>query len=505
LTDTLRARGVTVRYGTTRALADVDVDVARGQVVAVVGASGSGKSSLLGSLVGLCPASGVIVSDRGEARLGSAAALGLRGDVLALVPQDGAGALDPTRTVGAQIAEASRRGRHQDRPPTTLLEALGLTPAGTIAASLPDALSGGMAQRAALAVVLARGSRFVLVDEPTTGLDPVRAVEVMQTLRAVAARGAGVLLVSHDLRLLARHVDEVIVLDRGEVVERLSGAALAAGAARHPTTRSLWSATAQGARAAGPRSGAPVLEADRLRRTWATPAGPRVALDDVSLRVDEGVRVGVIGASGSGKSTLLRCCAGLERPDSGQLSLFGARTAGWTAASWSRVRRRVQWLPQEPAALLNPGLSLSVLLAETATIHRPGERPRDVVAAMLAAVGLEGRGAARPHELSGGERRRAAVARVLATRPSLVLADEPTAALDPVRARDVMALLCARLPADAALVLVSHDLPLVASTCEEVVVLDAGRVVERRDVDALRAGPAHPVTAALRLAAGMAT
>ncbi len=230
------------------------------------------------------------------------------------------------------------------------------------------------------------------------------------------------------------------------------------------------------------------------------------ALDAATLSVAPGERVGLIGCSGSGKTTLVRCGLGLGRPDAGTITVLGEDATHWTSARWRQARRTVQVLFQDPRSTLHPRMTIGTLLEESATLHRPDDDPVVAVAECLAAVGLAGRQSSRPHQLSGGERRRAGIARVLLARPQLVVADEPTSGLDAALKADTLQLLLDRVGPHCAVVIVSHDLAAVAWACHRVVVLDAGRVVETFATGALHGAwrPAHPTTQALLAASGWA-
>ncbi|MBX2796149.1 MAG: ATP-binding cassette domain-containing protein [Myxococcales bacterium] len=231
----------------------------------------------------------------------------------------------------------------------------------------------------------------------------------------------------------------------------------------------------------------------------------RVALHGVGIEVARGERVGLVGGSGSGKSTLVRCGLGLIRPDAGEIELLGSSTHGWSAARWRRARRTVQVLFQDPRAMLHPDVPVGALLADSAALHRPEERPRDVARQALTEVGLGERYDALPRELSGGEQRRVGIARVLLARPELLVADEPTSGLDAAVRASMVELLLQRVGSDCSVVLVSHDLSTVAQVCDRVVVMHKGRVVDRFSTTQLRESgwhPSHASTRALLEAAG---
>lgn len=251
----------------------------------------------------------------------------------------------------------------------------------------------------------------------------------------------------------------------------------------------------------------PVWEIDDLRKRfgggWLRLREPHVAVDGVSLTVGEGERVALIGESGSGKTTLARCGLGLVPRDGGAVRLFGEDTAGWGEARWRAARRHAQLLFQDPRSMLNPAMRIGKLLEESAALHRPEADARREAARALDEVGLGGRERALPHELSGGEMRRAGVARLLLARPRLVVADEPTAGLDAALKASLIELLLDRVGPRCAVVLITHDLPVVAWACERMLVMQAGRVVDAFRTSEMGSGR-HPYTVRLLAAAGMA-
>jgi peptide/nickel transport system ATP-binding protein len=244
---------------------------------------------------------------------------------------------------------------------------------------------------------------------------------------------------------------------------------------------------------------------EKVYRSWT--GRSHVALAGASLEIGAGERVAIIGASGSGKSTLVRCGTGLEARDGGTVTVLGEDASRWTARHWARARRRVQVLFQDPRAMLHPDLPIGVLLEESAALHRPDEDRRAVASALLASVGLDGRADALPRELSGGERRRAGIARVMASRPELLIADEPTAGLDAVLKPRMLRLLLEAAGPRCAVVVVTHDVAAVAPVCGRMVVMDQGRVVEAFPTSAVAHGPrpSHPRTRELLDAAGLAS
>lgn len=230
--------------------------------------------------------------------------------------------------------------------------------------------------------------------------------------------------------------------------------------------------------------------------------GSRTAVDGVSVDALPGEAIGLVGPSGSGKTSLVRAGLGLIPRSSGTVRLFGQDATGWTERDWAPHRRRVQLLFQDPAAMLHPSMSIGLLLMDSAALHQPSEDPEAAARQILGVVGLAQRFDARPHELSGGERRRAGVARILLTRPKLLVVDEPTVGLDAEHKANLLQILVDNLDHDCAVVLISHDLPVITWACQRLLVLDRGRVVEQLDVADLERAE-HPRTRALIEASGV--
>ncbi|WP_219418270.1 ABC transporter ATP-binding protein [Pseudonocardia nigra] len=493
----LEVRGLSVDYRGRAVLSGVDLDVVAGEVLVVLGGSGSGKSTLLRALLGLVPEPGRVRAQRmllrGAPLPGPGGWGGVRGREIGMVFQDPALALTPLRRVGSLVREVAVDPAEVH----PLLARSGFADPAPVAARRAYELSGGMAQRVGLALAMAGRPAVLLADEPTTALDGPAREELTARLRERAAGGAGVVLVTHDVSVAAALADRVIVLDGGRVVETGSPARVlgdpGTDAARTLVRNVPWALPPRTRPAPAP--GLPTA----LRVRGLAKAYPRTGpvLAGVDLDVADGEVVGVIGRSGGGKTTLLRCLTGLEPPDAGELRLGGVDPlrSGWTAA-----RRTTQLVPQDPRASLNPWRTAAQLVADPLDFHRVGDRAsrRVRAAELLEQVGLGGLGHRRPGELSTGQCQRVAVARALAVRPRLLVADEPASALDVTLQAEVLALLSDVVTEHGmSALVVSHDLHVLERLCDRVAVLEGGRIVEDLPTSRLRTGAGHPQTRAL--------
>ncbi|MBC2666661.1 ABC transporter ATP-binding protein [Novosphingobium flavum] len=498
---------------------DVGFDVPRGGTIGIVGESGSGKSLTCRAILNLLPpglrvASGSIrYGDHDLTRLDRRGWQALRGVDLAAVFQDPASYLNPSIPVGKQLAEALRavsglnsRAAHQRA--LALLRRVGLADAEGVFNLYPFELSGGMAQRVLIAIAISANPQLLIADEATTALDVTVQAEVLALLDELRReQGLTLILVSHDLAVVAQVCDHVIVMQGGRIVEAGTTAQVLRSPA-HAYTRSLvdnharYSIDAVGqslppapdpAAAPAPR---PLLEITNLRAAY----GNRAVLDGIDLTVQRGEILGLIGETGCGKTTVLRAILGVVAPETGTIHFNGQDISALRGRELRRFRQssQIQHAFQDPLRSLDPDLTVAGSIGEGLDIRGgigAAERAERVATA-LAAVGLDPALSVRlPRDLSGGQRQRVIIARALAMDPAILLLDEPVSALDAVNRIHVLELM--RRMADergVAQVFISHDLGSIAGITDRVAVLHEGRIVESGPTADIIANPAHPYT-----------
>lgn len=529
----LTVRGLRIGFDGTEVVRGVDLDLARGRIVALVGESGSGKSVTARALLGLAGRGAEVEAERFELDGEDVRGAGerrwrrLRGAKVGLVLQDALASLDPLRPIGREIGDALRlhlglRPAAARQRVLELLERLELPHPTLTIDRRSGELSGGMRQRALIAAAVVLDPPVLIADEPTTALDVGVQATVLQLLREAADRGTAVLLISHDLAVVSGIADEVLVLADGAVVER-GPTAEVLGAPRHPATRALLAAVptevprgvpllaaarlddpnaplpaASGAPAGSTADSAPILEASGLRRVYRSRGTELVAVDDVSLALRPGRTLGLVGESGSGKTTLARLLLALERPDAGAVRLDGGPWSESSEAARRPVRRRMGAIWQDPYGSFDPRWGVARLLRDALSVGGQ-ESDERAVHELLDLVRLPTAiAASHPLELSGGQRQRVAIARALAARPEILIADEPVSALDVTVQAAVLDLLDElQRERGLAMLFISHDLGVVRHMSDELAVMRHGRILEHGDAGQLFAAPQHAYTAAL--------
>ncbi|MEU6375645.1 ABC transporter ATP-binding protein [Streptomyces sp. NPDC046909] len=523
-TPLLEIRGLSVSYrtrgGTVPAVRGVDLDVRPGQVTAVVGESGSGKSTTAHAVTRLLAANGTI--DAGTVRFGrhdlatlsEAELRTVRGAQIGLVPQDPTVSLNPVKRIGEQVAEVLRihglaTRRTAAAEAIDVLDRAGLPDAAVRARQYPHELSGGMRQRALIAVAIAAKPRLIIADEPTSALDVTVQRVILDHLQHLTEElGTAILLVTHDLGVAADRSQRLVVMEQGRVVEAGETRTVLADPQHEYTRRLLASApsltTARPRTPASPApDSAPLLEVRNLVKEFRLPrangeARTLRAVDDVSLTLRRGQTLALVGESGSGKSTTARLVLRLTDPTSGQVLFDGTDVTTAKGARARELRRRAQLIYQNPYASLDPRFSIGEVITEPLRAFTVGDRTTRLDRARelldrvaLPAATLE----RRPAELSGGQRQRVAIARALALSPDLVVCDEPVSALDVSVQAQVLDLL-AELQADTgvAYLFISHDLAVVRQIAHQVAVMRSGQVVETGPPEELFAAPRHAYT-----------
>jgi len=515
----LEIADLSVTIGATRIIKNLSLQVRAGEILGLVGASGSGKSMTALAVMQLLPQSAAMTGTvrlRGETLTGKTDAQmqPIRGRDVGMVFQEPMTALNPLMRIGDQVAETLRlhsavsalAAREAARE---ALDLAGLTGEQGALDRFPYELSGGQRQRVAIAMAMVMSPPLLIADEPTTALDVITQAQVLRLLQElVRARNMGLVLVTHDLAVMAQLADRVAVMHQGEIVEQGATTELVLRP-RHPYTAALLAAAAlKPKRVARQVSSPEVLQAcgiireyPRQRRSLWRAAAPLRAVDGVSLLVHAGETVGLVGESGSGKSSLLKVILALDRSQAGQVRLLGEEFSN-AAGNLHRLRRAIQVVFQDPYGSFDPKWTVERLIAEPFfLLNAPplaAERRRKV-AIVLEQVGLAATDAQRlPHEFSGGERQRIAIARALITEPAVIAFDEAVSALDVLLREQILELLAQlaeRL--NVAYLFVSHDLQVIRAIADRVYVMQRGRIVEEGPTESVFASPRHAYTQAL--------
>ncbi|HEX6112590.1 MAG TPA: ABC transporter ATP-binding protein [Geminicoccaceae bacterium] len=525
----LEVRGLAVEFhtttGTVHAVNRIDWHVDSGEVLAILGESGSGKSvsaaavmNLIDSPPGYVTAGRILYRGEDLLTLPPEARRRINGRKIAMIFQDPLAHLNPVYSVGWQVAEtmtahgAASGGDDRARA-IELLRRVGIPEPERRAADYPHQFSGGQRQRVMIAMALALRPDLLIADEPTTALDVTVQAQILTLLKELQAEtGMGLILITHDLGVVAEVADRVAVMHEGRIVE--------AGPVRqiyrapeHPYTRRLMAAIPGRQRQlAGDADehGHPLLRVRELAKHYDVTTGllrrrtgqTVRAVDGVSFDLHAGETLGLVGESGSGKSTLARTLLRLEEPTAGSALYRGRDVFALPSRELLRLRRKIQVVFQDPYASLNPRMTVAEIIAEPWSIHRdvlPRRQWPARVGELLEQVGMVPEHARRyPHQFSGGQRQRIAIARALALRPEVIICDEAVSALDVSIQAQVIALLAQlRRAFGLAYIFIAHDLPVVRHFADRVMVMHQGRIVEQGPTEQIFEHPRHPYTQAL--------
>lgn len=533
----LEIRGLAITFktssGEVQAVRNAHLTIMPGETVAIVGESGSGKSTTALAAIGLLPNNGAVSDGQilldGEdiAHATEKRMIELRGNTIGMVPQDPMSNLNPVWKIGYQVKETLRangRPSGQDDIARVLAQA-GLPDAHRRAKQYPHEFSGGMRQRALIAIGLSCQPRLLIADEPTSALDVTVQRQILDHLASMTRDlGTAVLLITHDLGLAAERADKVVVMYRGQVVEAGPSLTLLQNP-QHPYTKrlvesapSLASRRIQVAKEQGVEASdllAPdveaiaadhVLQIRDLRKVYKLRQGlgkstDFAAVDGVSFDVTRGTTTAIVGESGSGKSTVANMVLQLEKPTDGKILFDGVDTSALTQAELFKFRRRVQPIFQDPYGSLDPMYNIYRTIEEPLRVHKIGDKAsrEKKIRELLDQVALPQSSMQRfPNELSGGQRQRVAIARALALDPEVIICDEAVSALDVLVQAQVLNLL-ADLQSNLGLtyLFITHDLAVVRQIADHVCVMEKGLLVETGSTDDVFDSPQQEYTKAL--------
>lgn len=512
------------RDGVINAVDDISFAVEPGKVLGIVGESGSGKSVACYSILGLIPSppgkieqGSAMFDGRDLLQMNSTQLRLVRGQKIGMIFQDPMTSLNPHMTIGKQLIEplVVHKGMSASEARMQAIAALdevGIRQAAERFGSFPHEFSGGMRQRVMIAMALINKPQLLIADEPTTALDVTVQAQILALIKRLQREhNLAVIFISHDLGVVAHMADEVVVMRKGKVVETGSADAVFFNP-QHAYTQKLVASLPTTAKPYPKQFDVqdPIfLKVENLNTVFHFTTGwlsKRVvtrirAVDNISLSLRKGEILGLVGESGSGKSTLGRSIVRLVEPDSGNVILAGRNISAMNPADLRSARRDFQMIFQDPYASLNPRMTVFDSLAEPLRIHKlvPKAEVLQAINQLMDEVGLDRRMIRKyPHEFSGGQRQRIAIARALAMRPKLIVADEPVSALDvTIQAQILELLLQLTQKYQLAMLFISHDLGVVRYISDRVAVMQQGRIVEDGETETVFSSPQHPYTQAL--------
>ncbi len=538
-----------MRHSTFHAVKNVSMDISPGEVVGVVGESGAGKSTVGNAIINLLSVPGRIASGDIYLQNTQIAALddthmqSIRGRRIGLISQDPMTSLNPLFTVGDQLVETMIQGlkiskQHARTRAIELLQQVGISDAQTRIDQYPHQFSGGMRQRVVIAIALCCNPQLVIADEPTTALDVSVQDKILHIIKTLCKdRQIGVMLITHDMGVIANTADRVIVMYNGEIVEQGTAKHIL-HTPEHPYTKALISAVPPSQKKIDRfplvqhiESEDDTLPSIDIKHHWLGQKAmddigddilqvKNVSLlfkvkdsllaknrtyvkanQDVSFHIRKGTSFGLVGESGSGKSTIARVIAGLYTPQQGQVLYNGTNLTALSERQRRPYRQDIQMIFQNPYSSLNAKKTIYDIIAEPILFHKIAEKHAvpQIVNDLLNHVKLGSAAAHKyPHEFSGGQRQRISIARALATRPSILICDEPTSALDvSVQAQILNLLKDLQDQMHLTMLFITHDLPVVRQMCDHIAVMQHGKIIESAATNTVFENPTHPYTAEL--------
>lgn len=503
------------------AIEDISFNVGAGEIVCVVGESGSGKSVTAQTVMGLLPRE--LEPTSGETLLKSEDTLtstakrlrDLRGTEMAMIFQEPMTALNPVTRVGEQIAEVleihtNLSATERRRRAIDIMEAVQLPDPERMVDSFPHQLSGGQRQRIMIAMALVLDPSLLIADEPTTALDVTTQAQILKLIKEMQVRrGTGVLFITHDFGVVAEIADRVIVMKHGKIVEQGSRDEILLNPKEDYTQMLMASVPSMTPPTRTPVEGQWALNVERLNKIYGRRrliGSERIvhAAKDVDLSIQQGETLGIVGESGSGKSTVARCIARLIEPTSGAIELEGLEISRLPQSQLRQHRNRAQIVFQDPYRSLNPRRKIGLSLIEAPmNFGVPKAQALREAADLMRLVGLAPDALERyPHQFSGGQRQRICIARALAVKPEILIADEAVSALDVSVQAQVLELLDdIRVKYNLAMLFITHDLRVAAQICDRLLVMQNGVVVEAGPTHSVYTQPKHEYTLQLLAAA----
>jgi peptide/nickel transport system ATP-binding protein len=526
----LDARNVSVSFkvegGMVHAVRDVSFALRQGETIAIVGESGSGKSvtaravmRLLSKRAKVSANAAIILAGQDVMKLPEHEMRKLRGSRVSMIFQEPMSSLNPVYTIGAQICEVLHLHNKMTRQAAMvrareLLEEVQIPDPEARLKQYPHQLSGGQRQRVMIAIALANRPDILIADEPTTALDVTVQAQILNLIKDLKTRyGMAVILITHDLTVVKQFADRVYVMQHGEMKEHNTTKALFANP-QHPYTKRLLSSDPKGI--AQPLKGSPasMLEGKNVRVVYTLKKGglfkPKyydlVAVDSLSLDLKRGETLGLVGESGSGKTTFGQALIRLVNMQQGEVTFDGARIETLNRSELRPYRQRMQIVFQDPFASLNPRMSVRQVIEEGLIVNKIGSSDEDRLQRVQKALedsGMPTNILSRfPHEFSGGQRQRLAIARAIALEPEFILLDEPTSALDlSVQAQIIELLRKLQRERGLSYLFISHDLKVVRALCHRVIVMQNGKIVEQGPVADVLTNPNSEYTKRLVRAA----